>query len=966
MRFRPHEIDREGAARALDQARDAGIALPTEHHRDVVATLGAAGAGVWPALQRVPHALDAISRELATRGGVEPARIAAPPDATAMPDLDGAKRALRQMRDEALVRTALRELYARVDVDTTAREWSTVVDGCCAWALAVAQHAVESRNGVPCDEAGARVPFVVLGMGKLGGHELNLGSDIDVCFFYGTDEGAAGTRTLNQHFGRVGIVLSELLGEVTADGFAFRVDLRLRPEGSRGPVANSLASAERYYETWGRPWERAALLRARPIAGDVALGETLLRELRPFIYRRTVDPSIAGEIDAMLQRARREQLRDDARDLKLGRGGIREVEFFVQSLQLVWGGLHPRLQVPGTLAALQQLRALGLVSHRESDALDDAWALLRRVEHRVQVMTPYATHEIPEAGPRLDALARSLGYARGDALVEALDAARTSVRTLYESAQPRDAKPHGDDTPLRALARAVSTHSVAELAELAGDALGVDDPEHAAENLARLARRADLPLAPGMLARYPDLGAHLLEGVHDAPDPDMALRHLADLFDRLRPAEPYARLLAEQPTKARGLLGVFGASEHLARTLLARPSRIDLVVSGGDAPSTEEIARLVDDALARGREALADDPEAAVGMLRVVLREITLAIGLADMAGTLTRVEVTARLSALAEGVIRASLTLAEEECAARFGRPEQGLAVVAMGSLAARELGYGGDLDLLFVYERDGLTTGGRRGPVTVAEYMVRVAQRTIVFLSTPHEAGPGYATDTRLRPSGSQGTLVSSLEAFARYHETHSAFWERQALVRARPVAGDVTFGHAVDAVIRSVAYERGAVDVPELRRLRARMELELGREDRGEVAIKYGRGALVDVEFSVQALQMTHGRDPRVRTPNTLDALDALHATERLDDDTWRTLREGEARLRAVLLATRLTTLRGALVPATRSATTVARRLGYRDRAGVRALEALLADVQSTRDEVRRAFQRVMRGLEGSPLA
>ncbi len=967
MRFKPHEIDREGAARAVDLARDAGVAVDDPRARQIVETLGAAGAGVLPSLLRVPEVAAAAGRELDAWGVIEPARVPAPSFTEGRaPDLAEAKRALRRMRDEALVRTALRELAAIDDVDATAREWSTVADRCAAWALAAVEAAVEARNGPPLDERGARCPFVVLGMGKLGGQELNLGSDIDVCFFYGTDDGAAGGRTLNQHFGRVGTTLSEVLGEVTGDGFAFRVDLRLRPEGSRGPVANSVASAERYYETWGRTWERAALLRARPVAGDLALGASLLDVLRPFVYRRSVDPSVVAEIDAMLRRARRELLRDDARDLKLGWGGIREVEFFVQSMQLVWGGARPQLQLAGTLPALQRLHALGLLSHREARALDDAWGLLRRVEHRVQVMTPYATHELPESPARLDALARSLGYAHGDALVEALDVARRAVRALYDSAQPGGA-PATSDTPEAALARAVASGAhVERVTALAGETLGARDPEQAAEHLMRLARRADLPLAPGMLDRYPSLGAQLLEEVRDAPDPDMALRHLADLFERLRPAEPYARLLAEHHEKARGLIGLFGASEHLARALLARPSRIDLVVAGGGAPGADAIRADVASAAARAREECSGDPESVVGALRATAREAALAIGLADMAGALSPPEVTERLSALAEAVVTESLSLAAAECVERFGTPKgggalDGVSVIALGSLAARELGHGGDLDLLFVYARDGETSGGRRGSVTTHEYAVRLAQRALLFLSMPHEAGPGYATDTRLRPSGSQGTLVTSRDAFARYHDERAASWERQALLRARPVAGDARFGDEMLALVHAIAYERGPADLTELRRLRARMELELGREDRGEVAIKYGRGALVDVEFAAQALQMEHGRDPRVRTPNTRDALDALRGAGYLDGESYRSLDEGERLLRAVLLATRLTTLRGALVPSARSATTVARRLGYRDRASATALESLLADVSGAREGVRRAFQRVMSGLE-----
>ena len=968
-RFAPHEIDEEAADRALEQARAAGVDVTAPTARLLVATLGAAGAAVLPALLRQPALAQTLSDELAAHDTIAPARCPAlaPRGTHETPDLDVVKRALRRTRDEALVRTALRELLAVVDVDATAREWSRVAACCTEHALAAAEDATEARNGPPLDDRGERCVFTVLGMGKLGGSELNLGSDIDICFFYATDEGAAGTRTLNQHFGRVGTTLFDLLGDVTADGFAFRVDLRLRPEGSRGPVANSLASAERYYETWGRTWERAALLRATPIAGDILFGRALLDVVRPFVFRRQVDPGVAVELAAMLERARREQLRDDERDLKLGRGGIREAEFFVQSLQLVWGGRHPSLQVPGTLDALQRLHALGLVSNRDARNLDDAWGLLRRVEHRVQVMTPYATPEVPRELARLEALARSLGYARAEALVEALAEARAHVRTLFDSLTPRETRPSAlAPSPEALLADAIASgRDTAELLEPVADVLGARDPEGAACNLARLARQAEMPFSPGLRAREPELAPRLLAEIRDAPDPDMALLHLAAFFERVRPAERYARVLIEHPARARGLIGLFGASEHIARTILAHPEFIDGVVSGGGAPDVAELSAWLDAAFARGRETHGDDTEAVVGAMRTAAQEATLAVALADLAGTLTAPEVTRRLSAIAEASVRNALGLAAEECAAKYGAPGEhaceNIAAVALGSLAARELGYGGDLDLLFVHAHDGETRGGTRAPVTVAEYSARLAQRALRILSMPHEAGPGYSTDTRLRPSGSQGTLVASREAFERYHATSAASWERQALLRARPVAGDMNFGRAMLAVIQSVAYERGPADIAELRRLRARMELELGREDRGEVAIKYGRGGLVDVEFAAQALQMAHGHDPHVRHAGTRDAIEALRAAGYLSPQRAEALLDAEGLLRRALLAARLTTLRGALVPSSPAAVTVARRLGYRDRADATALEGLLADIASTRDAVRKTSREILNALE-----
>jgi glutamate-ammonia-ligase adenylyltransferase len=980
-RFEPREIDAEGAERALSLAAHAGIALDRPGVADLIARAGAAAPAVLPALLGIPDLPALLADEIATRGAIVPAALP-PPVAVPGETLEETKARLRRMRHAALARTALRELYAHADVDRTAREWSQVAAACTAHALAAGEATLEARHGVPRDEQGARVPFVVLGMGKLGGEELNLGSDIDICYFYATDEGAAGPRTLNEHFGRVGALVANLLEEGTAEGFAFRVDLRLRPEGSRGPMANSLASAERYYETWGRTWERAALLRARPVAGNPIFGEALLDALRPFVFRRSVDPRVAVEMAQMLERARREQLHDPQRDLKLGRGGIREAEFFVQSLQLIWGGRHRSLQLANTLRAVARLRALGLLSHREAQAFGDAWALLRRVEHRVQVMSAYATHLVPDDPRRQQALARSLGYASFDALEAALTHARDTIRGLFATLFPREegatrppsAPPVAPETVLADLVASGADRDA--IAARAREALGVRDPDGAVDHLARLARRVDLPLGAIARDRYPQLGPMLLAEVRDAPDPDLALAHLADLFGRLGgAAERYARRLAESPEKARGLVGLFGASETLSKTLIARPDLVDAVVAGGGgAPTVDEIPTLVSAsvALALRDAAGEDDPlEVAIGALRRVQRETVLQVGLADMAGELTAGEVARRLSAVAEAVLAEAFTLAAREAAERYGtregarHPLEGVAVFALGSLAARELGYGGDIDLIVLYDREGETRGGRRAGVSMVEYLARLTQRAILFLSSPHAEGPGYAVDTRLRPSGSQGTLVVALEAFQRYHGrdaagVRAAPWERQALIRARFAAGDPDFGARATAAVEQIAYEQGPGDAREILRLRARMEAELGAESRGEVALKYGPGGLVDVEFAAQALQLAHGDDPHVRTPTTRRALAALRDAGWLDPLCAEALLAGEKLLRRAQLAARLVSDRSVLVPGAAATATVARKLGYRERGDRSAEDGLLADLAAARGRVRRAFLEVMHGL------
>ncbi len=653
-RFLPREVDRAGAQLATTQARDHGLDLDRASARIIVESLGAGAPGVLPALFRLEALLPRLASELDRNQFVE-----APSPAVRCPldaDADAVKSSLRAARDEALVRVTLRELLATVDVDQTAREWSEAASDCVDHALAAAGAMVAARNGPPLDYTARPVGLSVLGMGKLGGRELNLGSDIDICLFYATDEGSAGDRPLAVHFARVGSVLVDLLADVTAQGFAFRVDLRLRPEGRQGPIACSHATAERYYHTWGRPWERAALLRARPIAGDRAVGRALLDALKPFVFRREVDPAITETLRDMLSRSRKEQLRDDARDLKLGSGGIREAEFFVQSWQLLWGGLHPSLQVPSTLRALSRLRALGLVSDRDARDLDDAWGLLRRVEHRIQTVAPYATHTLPEDPARLAVLARSLGYPDAEELIGALDLARARVRELSDGMVASLVRPViliDPRSPGARLARvAASGLDDPATPELVVEALGVRDVDAALSDLRRLARRPDLPLGAETAAQVPDFGPRLLSEVRDAPDPDLALSHVATLFERVFPPERYARWLLDRPSVLRGLVGLFGASEQLSRALLARPQLIETFVTNSAAPDPEEIRAWIEAAAAMGSASSEGDPEVIVGSLRRAMREAMLSVGVADLAGELSPAQVGERLTALAEAVV--------------------------------------------------------------------------------------------------------------------------------------------------------------------------------------------------------------------------------------------------------------------------------------------------------------------------
>ena len=783
-----------------------------------------------------------------------------------------------------MVRIALREVLRVADIDQTAAELAVLASVAIDAAWTACRRSVEATVG------STDVAATVLGMGKLGGGELNFGSDVDLIFFYETDDAEVdGDASVHEIFTRVVRRTTKALSEPTEDGFVFRVDLRLRPEGSRGALANSLASAERYYASFGRQWERAALLRARPIAGNLELGELVMRTLEPFVFPRRVDPEIAKSMHALMHKARRDLRVDDAANLKLGRGGIREAEFFVQTLQLVWGGMHPDLRVASTLDALERLKARGLVSHGEAVALFDAWALLRRVEHRIHMSRGYQTHDLPSDRSKLS---KSLGFDDADAFEDALGSARGRVAELFDSLveEPEAIRTN----PLvDALADEADDERLIELLPER-----VRDPDATLARLRRLARNPQSPFGAIGRARRETLATRLLEEAADAPDVDEALHHLTDFF--AQGGSGYDRVLAEQPQVARRLIGLFGTSPTLARALIAHPEALGEMILGASAPAVEPMRE------AHGALESIDEPELLVSSLRRLKREHTLRIGLAFVDRELDLRAAGEHLSALADAQICAAFRFALHECTRRWGTPSSGMAVVGLGKLGGAEMGFGSDLDLLFLYGDDGETSTGRAH----GEAFARTAQLLIRLLSQADAAGPGYATDARLRPGGSAGVLVSSMEAFGRYQRERAEGWEQQALVRARRIAcSEDELGIRIDSLLEVSAYGTPPRDPERLAELRSRMQLELAGEKTRRYHPKLGHGALVDVELLTQWLQMQHGSNPDVRARHTLDALLALEGV--VDRNVTDALRDAYLFFRGVeqamiLLDERATTL------------------------------------------------------------
>lgn len=932
-----------------------------------------------PALVALVHAdpdllVDVLDRPLA-RGDSESSLrgsfLAATRDLGEGPELH---RVLRRLRHRAVVRIALREIERLADVDETSREMAALAAGALEAAYAAVRRTFEERHGRIEDASGRSIPFVVLGMGKLGGGELNLGSDVDLIYVYGTDEGtvADGSSSVHEAFARIAVGITRALAEPTEDGFCFRVDLRLRPEGSSGPIVNALASAERYYESFGRIWERAAMLRARPIAGDRQLGQELLDALRSFIYPRPVDPRIIEEMRKMVSRSRRELSRDPERDVKLCRGGIREAEFTIQTLQLLFGGQNPVLQTPSTPKALRQLRSVGLLGHRESMQLGADWALLRRVEHRIHLWTGYQTHSLPSSVLELGRFARSLGYDDAESFQADFDDARSRVAQLFDSLADESSTSTGDRPIEKLVDRVVSRAPDAEIADAIARALPVDDPDEAASHLRRMTKNPHSPFGAIGLERAPTLASSLLREVRESAYPDAALRHLAEFFARIGADWSYDRALVEQPRLARRLVSLFGASSTLAAGLIGHPETVDSLFAGNATIPTEA------EILAAHQEPPLDsvliDEETFSSALRRRHRELTLRIGLAHVATDVDLAIASERLTTLADCQIERALAFSLAAIEARHGSPRiaddgrlSGFCIVGLGKLGSRELGFGSDLDLMAFFGSEGDTDGGPDArPIPATDFYARVTQRLMRILTNPDVEGRGYEVDMRLRPNGTRGPLAVAVPTFDGYHTHHAADWERQVLTRARVVAGDRRLGEALTQRFHRLAFDYPAPAAAELADMRERIELELGAERVDRFHVKYGYGGFVDVEFLAQWLAMRHGNDPRVRIGGTVATLEALRAIGALDRDDQEALVDGFEIAREVEQASRLLDEHRdpVIVPGGPVADRIARRLRMRNRDGLEPGAVLVATWQRTATEVRAIFERLVAPIATEP--
>ena len=894
--------------------------------------------------------------------------VAEGPDATvtaAMTALAQVKPAARRDRVAAALRQAKRQVALVCALADISGQWtleqvtgalSALADATLGLAVAHLLRTAHDAGELalpdpenPVDGGG----FTVLGMGKLGARELNYSSDIDLVLMFDPAAPIYTERTADHAMvgfaARIARGLVGLMETRDADGYVFRTDLRLRPDPAATPPAIAITNAITYYESMGQNWERAAMIKARPVAGDLALGFGFLEAIRPFIWRRGLDFAAVADIQAMKRRIDEHNggalsggtdpvARIAGHNVKLGEGGIREIEFLVQTLQLVWGGRDPGLRDRTTLGALRLLTRAGHVPRRAARELAEAYRFLRRVEHRLQMINDRQTHSLPEKPGDMARIAMFLGFSDPATFARTLIRQLTRVRVhyaavfevlpspLYETVPQASLDFRGDDpspsatiAALKAMRFARAEHIVARVrAWVTG---------HVRALRSERARELMDQMLPTILAR---IGAQ--------PHPDDTFTR----FDRFLSAQPAGvqllSLFQRNPALLDRIAAVLGASPQLADHLAANASALEGLLSPAEEDAASAMLRRLRDA--RGLEV-------AIELTSRAVKAEDFSISVATMEGRLDADEAGIRRTRMADAALRALLTPVLADFAARFGRVRGGaMVVVALGKAGGREMLAGSDLDLMLIYDHppDIMESRGARS-LPASQWFVRLAHAYVAALTAPGVEGRLYDVDMRLRPSGNKGPVAVSLEGFRRYHAHDAWTWERMALTRARVIAGPAALRAKVQqAIATAIAGDTGTVR-HDAAAMRTRMLKELPPD--GPWDVKPRPGGQIEVEFIAQVLQLLNAETkPEVLSPTTREALHKLAAAGVLPAPDAAMLIRADHAWRTVQGMLRITVGRdaGETLPEA-SAQPLLRAMGAADLAGLRVgLDVLAADVRA----------------------
>ncbi|MES1948383.1 (glutamate--ammonia-ligase) adenylyltransferase [Salinisphaera sp. C84B14] len=825
---------------------------------------------------------------------------------------------MREYRSETMAVIAWRDLAGIDALETTLAALSTLADRCIEAALCAAEQAMQERHGVLRDAEGNTQRLIIIGMGKLGGGELNFSSDIDLIFGYRAAAESDGTKPLDADgfTKRVARRLVQILSESTREGFVYRVDTRLRPFGDAGALTASITAMENYYQGHGREWERYAWVKARPVAGDIEGGRQLISALRPFVYRRYLDYGTFESIRDMKALIDRQVVKAELQDnIKLGSGGIREIEFIVQAFQLIRGGQEPSLQDTRLLPTLARLASDGHLPSHTAEELETAYRFLRRAENRLQMVDDRQTHDLPEQGDERTALAESMGYETWDAFSLAMQDTREGVHQAFEqvfvSPQADDSKTDGETQRLSAFWDGELDESQAKnllgeygienvsavrdaLADIQGQSLYRSLEDRGRRWIARL-----IPLLFGAAAR--------------ADNPDRALTRTISVLSAIVGRSTYMALLVEHPAALSTLMRLCSTSEWITSRIRAQPALLDSLLDPRQLYRPPRRAELTKDLNADMAAIDADDLELRMDTLRRFKQSATLRIAAADVSNSMPLMIVSDHLTELAELVLDVALEMAWHQMIKRYGTPRDDngnrapFAIIAYGKLGGLELGYTSDLDLVFVYSGkiDAMTDGERS--LTHQAFFTRLAQRLIHVLSTQTAAGRVYEIDMRLRPSGQAGMMVSHIDAFARYQQEQAWTWEHQALARARPVSGAAELGQRFNAIRRETLSKARDIQAlaQEVRDMRARMRQVKDKTDGDQLDVKQMDGGLIDIEFLAQFMVLAYGNEcPELMIfTDAIRILETMESAGRADYEQIATLTRAYRRYRALIHAASL---------------------------------------------------------------
>jgi len=809
--------------------------------------------------------------------------------------IEGLDKTLRQFRNRCMVRLIWVELNRLAEVEVVTHHLSALAEACIQVAMDFHYRSLCQEVGAPIGQVSGQVqPMLVLGMGKLGAWELNLSSDIDLIFAYPESgdtralEGTKARRTQSnqEFFVRLGQLLIKSLDSQTADGFVFRTDMRLRPYGQSGPLATNFRFLEEYYQNQGREWERYAMIKARvvaisavpPVSAAVAKAEAaeLMALLRPFSYRRYVDFSVINALREMKALINREvKLRRKTEDVKLGRGGIREVEFIAQVFQLVRGGREHYLQERRVLKVLPMLAEQGYLPLAAVTELLAAYRFLRRVEHAVQAWADRQTQALPVDVKQQARMAYVLGFDSWEAFFQHLQAARDQVNREFQAVVGDEAREQMATPPLPlALWNGVALGLLDREQQLeACAAIGLNDGETILAALATFGQcRAFKGLPAHSRDRLDRVVALVLNAVADLDCQTLAWPELpklsdAEIIERTLPLlesiarrSAYLVLLLENPTVLPHLLRLFAASAWIAEQITAHPALLEELLDAASLMTVPEPAQLRSELAQVLIGIPADDLEQQMDALRYFRRAHALRVAACEVSGSLPLMKVSDYLTWVAEEILKQVLAIAWADMVGQYGWPgddqgvrtDKGFIVVAYGKAGGLEMAHGSDLDLVFIHNcaQSGQTDGARQ--IDAQTFYTRLGQKIIHILNTRTNAGRLYEVDMRLRPSGNSGLLVSSLTAFARYQREQAWTWEHQALLRARPVAGSEALAQEFERLRQEILSSHH--DREDLRRqvveMRAKMRAQLAsKASDNRFNIKQDRGGIVDIEFMVQ---------------------------------------------------------------------------------------------------------------------